>query len=344
MQRTKQRKSIFTALLAVLVVITLTSALLGARVVSYAFAKNVDEIDLIADATGDSGIVENPSSGADMSVVDSQQVWETETNVDIFSISYDSENGEAVVKSIDGTKVVAPGTSGTYNFKICNTGSTGLNCLMYMESYFSNDEYKIPVEVKVMDYEDKYICGSEESWADFLELNNVSDSLVLDSAHYMGYTLTWEWPFESGNDEYDTLLGRLAADGEDLSLTIVIHTYAEEIETPDEDTTTTNVEETSETSTTEALETSTTEALETSTTETLETSTTETLETSTTGVSEDTTISSSESNNSASGGIPYTSDNFRIGIYAGVIVLAVAAIIFLLVYKRKGDKEEENKA
>ena len=56
-----------------------------------------------------------------------------------------------------------------------------------------------------------------------LELNKVSDSGTLKKGYVMPYTLSWQWPFE-GDDAYDTLLGNLE---EDLTLTIVIETYAE---------------------------------------------------------------------------------------------------------------------
>jgi LPXTG-motif cell wall-anchored protein len=44
--------------------------------------------------------------------------------------------------------------------------------------------------------------------------------------------LDWQWDFE-GDDVYDTLLGNLAADGEELSLTIVIETLATQCSDPD---------------------------------------------------------------------------------------------------------------
>ena len=50
---------------------------------------------------------------------------------------------------------------------------------------------------------------------------------VLKKGYVMPYTLSWQWPFE-GDDAYDTMLGNLE---EDLTLTIVIETYAEYMHT-----------------------------------------------------------------------------------------------------------------
>ena len=41
----------------------------------------------------------------------------------------------------------------------------------------------------------------------------------------MRYIFSWQWPYESGNDEFDTMLGNLAVD-EDVTLTIEINAVA----------------------------------------------------------------------------------------------------------------------
>ena len=46
------------------------------------------------------------------------------------------------------------------------------------------------------------------------------------------YTLEWEWPFEQGNDEFDTMLGNLAVE-DDLELHIRINTTASYSDDPD---------------------------------------------------------------------------------------------------------------
>ena len=69
------------------------------------------------------------------------------------------------------------------------------------------------------------MLGDDNTWSDVLELNQVKDSASIAVNRYAYYTLEWRWPFESGDDGYDTLLGNMAVD-EDLTLTIVIKTVA----------------------------------------------------------------------------------------------------------------------
>ncbi|MCD7723228.1 MAG: InlB B-repeat-containing protein [Clostridiales bacterium] len=231
MQKAKHFNNKIYKAIAVLLIIAITSsALLGARVVSFALAKGVDEIELVAAADGsDSGTVANAESAASFDAIDSANVYTTETAVDIFSVKYDNDSGDYTVESAGGTNVLAPGTAGNYNFKVCNTGGVTLSYKMWMESYFtgSTSGYTIPVEVKVTDYDGAYLAGAADSWENVSALNSVEDSGYLYAAHYMGYTLSWQWPFESGDDGADTLLGNLAASGEELTLTVKIYTYAE---------------------------------------------------------------------------------------------------------------------
>lgn len=157
-------------------------------------------------------------------VYDENTVWKGETDIEIFRASYKNGQGEVTVKSMDGDKLLAPGTENTYSFTLENTGSEPLQYEMSMEAYFSDGEKVIPVVARVCDLSGRYLCGSEEEYADVLELNNVSDSGTLRAGYVQPYTLQWEWPFE-GDDAYDTWLGNLAGE-EDITLTIVINTLA----------------------------------------------------------------------------------------------------------------------
>jgi len=160
----------------------------------------------------------------DITVHDDVRTWETTTQVDIFKIAY--ENGEAVV-TVDGMgdKVIAPGTGNEYTFYLKNTGNVMLDYTLEIEAFFTPDTQPIPVEVRLKGYDGTYLLGAEDSWADVLELNQVKDEASISVNRYAYYTLEWQWPYESGDDAYDTLLGNLAVD-EDLTLTIVIKTVA----------------------------------------------------------------------------------------------------------------------
>lgn len=156
-------------------------------------------------------------------VTDDNTIWKGDTQVEIFRVSYKNGQGQVTVKSSRGDKVIAPGTENSYNFALENTADGPLKYDISMKAYFSSEEYKIPVEAKVTrGMSKKYLLGSEDTYADVLELNAVSDSGTLRKGYVMPYTLSWQWPFE-GDDAYDTMLGNLE---EDLTLTIVIETTA----------------------------------------------------------------------------------------------------------------------
>lgn len=163
-------------------------------------------------------------------VTDENTVWDGETNIEIFRMSYENGEGQVTVNSAGGDKVIAPGTSNSYAFTLENTSDHAVEYTMDMEAYFSNGAYTIPVNARVFDKYGTYYAGSAEAMVDVMELNGVSDSGTLSAGYQMPYTLQWEWPFE-GDDSYDTLLGSLAAE-EDISLTIVINTTASYVPDP----------------------------------------------------------------------------------------------------------------
>ena len=168
--------------------------------------------------------VVNKQLNPDITVHDDVRTWETETKVDVFKIAY--ENGEAVV-TVDGMgdKVIAPGTGNEYTFYLKNTGNVMLDYTLKIEAFFTPDTQPIPVEARLKGYDGTYLLGAEDSWADVLALNQVKDEASISVNRYAYYTLEWQWPYESGDDAYDTLLGNMAAN-EDLTLTIVIKTVA----------------------------------------------------------------------------------------------------------------------
>ena len=153
---------------------------------------------------------------------------------EIFRFTYD-ETGRLTVISNNGggDKLIAPGTSNRYRFTLENPGDVALDYNLTMEAYVTGTDLRLPVNVSMWDYKNKYIVGSADEKADVLELNTVNETAELGAGRYASYTLEWEWPFEWGNDEYDTLIGNLAAD-DDIELTIIIRTVAEYDEEPDD--------------------------------------------------------------------------------------------------------------
>lgn len=161
-------------------------------------------------------------------VSDKEQTWQKTTQIDIFRSTY--ENGERVVTVVgrNGDKVVAPGTSNTYLFYLNNDGDVAIDYTMLVTATVSDNlkEYTVPVRVRLFDETGAWLCGSADAWKNFSELNGTTKNGVLGAGSYSACFLEWEWPFESGDDEFDTLLGDLAVE-EDLVLTIRIDVSAQ---------------------------------------------------------------------------------------------------------------------
>lgn len=164
---------------------------------------------------------------------DSDVRWMTNTQVEVFRVSY--ENGEQTVSvaSENGDRVIAPGTENSYTFKLKNTGEVALDYSVDVDAYITPADVAIPVESRLSRYDGEWIVGGLEEYVDTATLDTAEDSGVLGAGKYTYYTMDWVWPFESGNDEYDTLLGNMAVEG-DIVLTVVINTMAEESVDPDD--------------------------------------------------------------------------------------------------------------
>lgn len=157
-----------------------------------------------------------------------------DAEAEIFKISYENDIGEITVNGVKGNtdKLIAPGTTNKYQFTLENPGDVALDYTMAMEAYITGTDEKIPVKVRLWDYTNKYLLGSTEQMTDVLNLNTVNEKGILGAGRYASYTLEWEWPFEQGDDEFDTMLGNLAVE-DDLVLTIKIKTFAEYNDDPE---------------------------------------------------------------------------------------------------------------
>ena len=56
------------------------------------------------------------NANAGFQVSDDQQIWSTDTSIDLFHIRYANGYGEISVQGENGDKIVAPGTDGQYTF------------------------------------------------------------------------------------------------------------------------------------------------------------------------------------------------------------------------------------
>ena len=236
--RNKSSGSIFAVTISLFLCCVISVSFLFGRVIPYTSAKFVNVHSLTEDGqteSADNASSESEGSQNNSSGQNSTQhhpEFHMEAEEEIFKFSYD-ETGKITVIGPEGNedKLIAPGTSNLYRFTLANTGDVALDYTMTMEAYVTGTDLRLPVNARVWDYTNKYLLGSPESMADVMQLNSVKDSAELGAGRYAVYNLEWEWPFEWGNDEYDTMLGNLAV-GEDLVLHIVIRTVAEYDEAP----------------------------------------------------------------------------------------------------------------
>lgn len=178
--------------------------------------------------------VTQPPKNPGFEASDDNNVWSTNTQVEIFSVSY--VNGEQIitVKSDNGDKVIAPGTENSYTFKLKNTGNVALDYTVEIDAYFTPADITIPITGRLNRYDGTWVVGGKDEYANVPVLDTATDSATLGAGKYTYYTLDWLWPFESGNDELDTMLGNLATE-QDLTFTIVIKTTATESSDPYDD-------------------------------------------------------------------------------------------------------------
>lgn len=157
-------------------------------------------------------------------VRDGKQLWSTKTKVDIFRAEYKNAKGETTVRTEDGSKVIAPGTEGSYTFQLRNSSAYKAEYKVWIEAKLSDQAMNQPIQSR-MSGKGKWLLGGNKSWKQALDLNGVAQSGTLAAGKTADYTLYWQWPYEQGIDETDTNLGGQAVD-RDLTYTITIHTLA----------------------------------------------------------------------------------------------------------------------
>ncbi len=170
-------------------------------------------------------------------VDDEAGLWIDQTQVEIFRAKYDNDSGNITVISAYGDKVIAPGTSNSYYFNVNNDGETGIKYTLEAEasiSFVYNDQtYKIPIQAKFRDDTDTYLIGSADEYVCFDALDGIKDEGTLRAGYTTRYILDWQWPFEQGNDDFDTFLGNLSAEGDELKVSVKFIVSASEYDGAD---------------------------------------------------------------------------------------------------------------
>lgn len=141
----------------------------------------------------------------DFEVTDDENVWSTNTTVELFQGSYTNDKGQVTVKSADGSKIVAPGTGGSYTFSLKNASKLDSNYQVWMEADLNLSAVGIPIEFR-MSGKDGWTDGTG-AWLTADELNKAVARKNLYSGKSTEYTLYWRWAYERGTDQVDTAYG-----------------------------------------------------------------------------------------------------------------------------------------
>lgn len=148
-----------------------------------------------------------------------------EQEFELFQIRYENELGEITVCSSDNTNVIAPGTKMECLIRLRNKGEDTLK-YEFIPKVQITDDKKIPISIRVRDYNNNYIIGSEKQWIPMEQLSAVAPAKTLDKDTSIEYIFEWKWAYEAGNDTQDTLLGSSSA-MQDLNLSLSFTVHAE---------------------------------------------------------------------------------------------------------------------
>ena len=169
----------------------------------------------------------------ELDTYDDNASWETTTDVDLFKSSYLDPDGKLItVESKDGSKVIAPGTGNDYHFSLKNTGNVSLDYTLSLKGIFELSNRNLPFEVRLKK-DNEWVVGTDDTWSTVDKLNEVVEKDTLPVGKYVGYTLKWQWPYESGEDDIlflndinDTAIGYASAEM-DVNFRLIINVVAE---------------------------------------------------------------------------------------------------------------------
>ncbi len=146
----------------------------------------------------------------------------TQTVDDLFKQSYSNVNG-VYVASADGDKVIAPGTSGEYEYAAQGTAETNFKVV---------ETLKITNGVKLENgYDPLEFSLNGTDWVKADDITAVANKTVYAANENVtvGGKIYWRWLFEGNSDVLDTELGKKAV-AEDLKIKVEIGTVIEQTE------------------------------------------------------------------------------------------------------------------
>ena len=132
-------------------------------------------------------------------------------SLDVFAMEYENDTGDITIKGHDGEKVIAPGSDVEYTLRLRNTDRVALNYSFEPDLEYTS-EYKLPIVVRLLDDNDNYVIGSPTKWVPLDKISGKKLEGTLMQNETAEYKFQWKWPFESGDDAYDTFLGSATFD------------------------------------------------------------------------------------------------------------------------------------
>ncbi len=162
-----------------------------------------------------------------------------EGDIDLFQAEYKNESGQVIVKSSDGRKVIAPGTSWEDSFKIVNKHDkpityTFKSYLVYKSELGTTDIKDLAMDFKLL-RDGEYIAGDDDHWVRAKDFNVEDKGEALGPGKSSEYQVKWQWPFEESADQdlKDTMFGNDFDQDGVATLTIHFEAIASERELPE---------------------------------------------------------------------------------------------------------------
>lgn len=124
-------------------------------------------------------------------VTDAEQVWTTDTVIELFKVSYKNANGEITVKSAGNDKVLAPGTDGSYTFDLKNTAKKAADYKVWVEATISSNITGMPLQTK-MSGQNGWLLGSKDTWKDAKALDGISTIEHIEAGKTAEYKIYWQ--------------------------------------------------------------------------------------------------------------------------------------------------------
>ncbi len=114
--------------------------------------------------------------------------------IDLFKDSYDLEG----IKSLDGSKIIAPGSSGKYTFKISGSAevSYGLKFQFDVEDTINQLEYYLTIE----DGEEEGPTTLQSIADDLTEFYSFDNTFAPNEEVEVEHTIRWIWPLNDTED------------------------------------------------------------------------------------------------------------------------------------------------